>query len=107
MVDSNHGLQGLDGVSSVVNRGCGSGDDGFSGRFGGKFIRSLGRSFSGFAQAVRDCALFLFPGGDAGRRCSTPLFRRGCRNDNENQLEECIKNRKTLCRLRIEILGTL
>ena len=31
------------------------------------YIRSLGRSFSGFAQAARDCALFLFPGRDAGR----------------------------------------
>ena len=65
----------------------------------GNYTRSLGRSFSGFAQAAWDCALFPFLDRDAGRRCSTPLLRRGCRNDNENQLEECIKKQKNIVQI--------
>ena len=38
------------------------------------YIRSLGRSFSGFAQADRDCAFFLFLAGNAGRERFAPLI---------------------------------
>ena len=63
------------------------------------YIRSLGRSFSGFAQAARDCALFLFPGRDAGRTPSTAGLGRGRRNRGENQLEDCIKNQKNIVQI--------
>ena len=63
------------------------------------YIRSLGRSFSGFAQAARDCALFLFPGRDSDQRHPMLLLRPGRRNGNENQLEKCIKNQKNIVQI--------
>ena len=65
----------------------------------GNYIRSLGRSFSGFAQAARDCALFLFPGRDAGRRRPGSLLCGVCRNGIGNQLEECIKIKKNIMQI--------
>ena len=61
------------------------------------YTRNLGRSFSGFAQAIRDCALFLFPAGGAGLRASAFLHEMTRRNEQENQLDDCIKNKKNYC----------
>ena len=94
LVGENHSLQGFDGDSAAASRGCGSGYEGFSGRFGRKLYTKFGAQFQWLCTSRQRLRPFSIPWSGRWAKSFGRWSRRGRRNRGENQLEDCTKIEK-------------